>query len=328
MSERFSFDSLTLSDEDAFQAYALLYDHGSDVTRGEGAFRAQVRAWRLEGVLLFERRLSGVVHSRTARAATDGFDHIVLSLVLSGRVTGGEASGFAEAVAGEIYVTDTARPSRTEFQSAHVLTASISREIIEAARGTATGLHGRVMRAPRNLMLADFLQSLARNGDAIETDAQPGLSRAFIHILASVEEKSARASNEARRREYLRRDAVERMIIENLADPALSVATVSRGTGMSRSALYRLFEDSGGVARLIQRRRLDAVRRALDNREPDRFAEMARTFGFADEAQLVRLFLETYGISPQAYRESVERSEPHGPADSRRRWVGWMTEIT
>ncbi len=328
MSERFSFNSHTLPEEDAFQAYARLYDNGSDVARGDGEFRAEVRAWRLEGLLLFERRLSGVVHSRSARAATDGFDHIVLSLVLSGRVVGGEASAFDEALAGEIYVTDTARPSRTGFESAHVLTASVSREIIEAARGTAASLHGRLLKAPRNLMLADFLKSLARNGDMIETDAQPALSRAFIHILASVEEKSARASNEARRREYLRRDAVERMIIDNLADPALSVATVSRGTGMSRSALYRLFEDSGGVARLIQKRRLDGVRRSLDNREPAGLADMARTFGFSDEAQLGRLFFETYEVSLAEYREGVATSEPDDPVDSRRRWAGWMTEIT
>lgn len=328
MSERFSFNSRTLPEDDAFAAYALLYDNGSDVTRGVGAFQAEVRAWRLEGMLLFERRLSGVVHSRSTRAATDGFDHVVLSLVLSGRVVGGPDSGFGEALAGEIYVTDTTRPSRTEFESAHVLTASVSREIIEAARGSTAGLHGRVLTAPRNLMLADFLQSLARNGDAIETEAQPGLSRAFIHILASVEDKGVRASNEARRREYLRRDAVERMIVDNLADPSLSVATLSRGTGMSRSAMYRLFEDYGGVARLIQKRRLDGVRRALDNREPTRLADMARTFGFADEFQLNRLFRDAYDISPQAYRDGVAASRPDDPADSRRRWVGWMGEIS
>lgn len=327
MSERFTFNSDTLPNEEAFAAYALLYDNGSDVTRGQGPFRAEVRAWRLEGMLLFERRLSGVVHSRSARAATDGFDHVVLSLVVSGRVVGGEASGFAEALTGDIYVTDTARPSWTEFEEAHVLTASVSKEIIEAARGTTAGLHGRVLKAPRNLMLADFLKSLARNGDAIETEAQPGLSRAFIHVLASVEEKSVRASNEARRREYLRRDAVERMIIENLADPALSVATLSRGTGMSRSALYRLFEDYGGVARLIQKRRLDGVRRALDNRESTHLADLARTFGLADEAQLNRLFREVYEVSPQAYRDGVAASEPDDTVDSRRRWAGWMGEI-
>lgn len=328
MNERFSFNSQSLSGEDAFAAYALLYDNGSDVTRGGGEFRAEVKAWRLEGMLLFERRLSGVVHSRSARAATDGFDHVVLSLVLSGRVLGSPDSGFSEALVGDIYVADSARSSCTEFQSAHVLTASVSREIIEAARGTTTGLHGRILKRPRNLMLADFLQSLARNGDEIEAEAYPELSRAFIHILASVEDQAVRASNEARRREYLRRDSVERMIAENLADPSLSVATLSRGTGMSRSALYRLFEDQGGVARLIQKRRVDGVRRALDNREPARLADMARSFGFADELQLSRLFSEAYEVSPQTYRDGVAASRADDPVDNRRRWSGWIAEIS
>jgi AraC-like DNA-binding protein len=328
MSERFSFSSQALAEEDAFAAYALLYDNGSDVSRGKGAFHAEVRAWRLEGLLLFERRLSGVIHSRSTRAGNDGFDHVVLSLVLSGQVTGGPESGFDKAVAGDIYVTDTGQPSRTEFVSAHVLTASVSREIIEAARGTTAGLHGRILTAPRNLMLADFLQSLARNGDAIESEAQPGLSRAFIHILASVEDQGVRASNEARRRDYLRRATVERMIGETLSDLSLSVATLSRGTGISRSALYRLFEEQGGVARLIQKRRLDGVRRALDNREQASLSDVARTFGFADEIQLSRLFREAYEMSPQVYRDRVAASRPDDPMDSRRRWAGWMGEIS
>lgn len=324
MPERFAFSSQALAQEDAFAAYVLLYDGGLHITRGAGEFRAEVRAWRLEGLLLFDRRLSGVVHARSAREGTDGLDHVVLSMVMSGRVLGGPESGFEEAVAGDIYVTDTVRPSRTEFESAHVLTASVSRQIVEAARGTTAGLHGRILKAPRNLMLADFLQSLARNGDAIEAATQPGLSRAVVHILASVEENGVRASNQGRQREYLRRDSVERMIMENLADPSLSVASLSRATGMSRSALYRLFEDRGGVARLIQKRRLEGVWHALDNGEQGRLSDMARAFGFADEFQLGRLFRQAYEISPQAYRDGVAASGVDS-LDSRRR-AGWMGE--
>lgn len=327
MTERFSYSSDALAEGEAFEAYRLLYSNGSDVTRGDGPFQAEVSAWRLDGLLLFERRLTGVVHSRDARAGKDGFDHIVLSLVLSGQVIGGEASGFALAGPGEIYVMDTIRPARTEFIDAHVLTVSVSRDLIEAARGTAIGLHGRLLKAPRNLMLADFLLSLARHGDRIETEALPGLARAFIHVLASVEDKG-RAGNEAHRRDYVRRDSVERMIEDRLGDPTLSVATVSRETGMSRSALYRLFEDYGGVARLIQNRRLDAVRGALDNRTAVTLAELAHGFGLGDEAGLNRAFSEAYQISARAYRAQVEASYPDDPEDSRRKWVGWMREVS
>lgn len=326
MPERFSFSSDALPEEEAFQAYALLYDNGSDVSRGEGPFGAQISAWRLDGMLLLERRLSGVVHSRRARVGTGGFDQVVLSLVLSGQVVGEDASGFASAGAGEIYVMDTIRPVRTRFNDAHILTVSVSRDLIESARGTASGLHGRVLKAPRNVMLADFLRSLARHADLIEAEALPGLARAFISVLASVEDR-VRASNEGHRREYVRRDTVERMIEENLGDQTLSVATVSRETGMSRSALYRLFEDSTGVARLIQSRRLDAVRRSLDNRTSATLPELARKFGFADEAALNRLFNEVYNISAHGHRAGVEASKPDDPEDSRRPWVGWMREV-
>lgn len=175
-------------------------------------------------------------------------------------------------------------------------------------------------------MLADFLRSLARHGDMIETEALPGLARAFIHVLASVEDKG-RAGNEAHRRDYARRDSVDRMIEDNLGDPTLSVATVSGETGMSRSALYRLFEDYGGVARLIRNRRLDAVRGALDNRAAVTLAELAQRFGPGDEAGLNRMFSEAYQVSARAYRAEVEASHPDDPEDSRRKWAGWMREV-
>jgi hypothetical protein len=82
MTERFNFSSLDRPAASAFNDYVELYKNGSDVARGRGPFHAQVRAWRLDGVLLFERRLSGAVHSRKERTVTDDFSHIVLTLVL------------------------------------------------------------------------------------------------------------------------------------------------------------------------------------------------------------------------------------------------------
>jgi AraC-like DNA-binding protein len=339
MTERFNFSTIDRPADSAFRDYVELYRNGADVTRGRGPFHAHVRAWRLEGVLLFDRRVSGAVHSRKDRTATDAFSHIVLTLVLAGRLEGSAESGFVEALPGDIVLADTTRSTRTEPIEAHLITASVDRSIIEAGLGAAGGLHGLVLKSPSNLVLADFMQSLARRADTLTTGALPPLSRAFVDILASVDGFVSRASSDTRRQEFIRREVVERYISSHLGQRGLSVETISEATGISRSALYRLFDSQGGVARLIQRRRLDALRSALDAQATndgnsvsgvptEGLAELTARLGFSGEDQARRQFAEAFGIAPRAYVQSLLDLGPDSGEASHRRWIGWMTEVS
>jgi AraC-like DNA-binding protein len=328
MSENFSFSSLGLPEAEGFRRYAELYGHGADVSRGSGEFRAQVRAWRLHGLIIYHRTLSGVIHSRAERVAKDGFTHFVISLVLEGRVTGGAASGFAVAEAGDAFIADTRRATRTEAHEARMITVSVARSVMEAALGSTNGLHGRLLTSPQNLMLADYLVSLVRRADALEPGAMPGLGRALIEILGSIQTSPRRSTAQSRRQTFSRRELVEQHIDASLADPHLSVDSVAADTGISRSALYRLFEQHGGVARQIRKRRLAALRSALDRRDAALPEVLARHYGFDDERQMERLFLEEFGQSASGYRQAVAAVEAGEPEDSRLRWRTWLSEVT
>jgi len=88
-----------------------------------------------------------------------------------------------------------------------------------------------------------------------------------------------------------------------LGSATLTVATLCRVLGMSRSALYRLFEDEGGVHAYVTRRRLESVAAALgESSERDRIADIAERWGFCDAAYLGRLFRERFGMTPSDYR--------------------------
>ncbi|NGM51358.1 helix-turn-helix domain-containing protein [Caulobacter sp. 602-2] len=327
--DSFRFSSDDHPADEAFALYATLYSRGSDVSRGEGRFFAQVRGWRLDKVLLFERRLSGVVHARRERIAGDGFDHFVLTHVLDGQVRL-EVPGPPRILGpGTSVLLDTRRPMRTEHDDARILTASIARDVIEAAMGPAGRLHGQLLAPPDNLVLADFLASLARHGDALGSAALPALGRAFVDILSSVGGDAARVGREDQRRDLSRREAVRRFVIPRLADRSLSVEAIAAGAGISRSSLYRLFEKQGGVARFIQLTRLDALRRVLDARDPaaPNDAALAERLGFSSPAQMARLFAEAYGDSLQAYRAALADKPRDDPGVSKRRWDGWLGEL-
>lgn len=328
MSENFSFSSLGLPEAEGFRRYVELYGHGTDVSRGSGEFRAQVRAWKLHGLILYDRALSGVIHSRAERVARDGFTHFVISLVLEGRVTGGAASGFAVAEAGDVFIADTRRATRTEVQEARMITVSVARSVMEAALGSTNGLHGRLLTSPQNLMLADYLVSLVHRAETLEPAAMPGLGRALIEILGSIQTVRPPIATERRRESFSRRELVEQFMDANLARPDLSVDSISAATGISRSGLYRLFDDLGGVSRQIQRRRLTALRSALDRRDVAALDELALRYGFGGEDQMQRLFLTEFGQTMAEYRQVATVTRPGEPEDSRRRWATWLAEVS
>lgn len=328
MTEQFRFDSDELEPEEAFEAYRRLYQQGSDVVRAEGSFRARVHGVRLDSVLLFERELNGVIHARRERVDDDGFDHFALHMVLEGELIGGTESRFDRAGVGDLLLVDTRRPSRTEARDLHVLTASVARDVVEAAAGGTGNLHGRIVAAPDTVVLRDLMLSVVRNANDLPSEALPGVTRAMIELLAASLNSGASPAAAARRVEFARREAAIRHIAARLGDRDLDVDSIARAIGQSRSSLYRLFENAGGVAQYIMTRRLGAVRDTLETGSTEPLAVLAERFGFADESHMNRRFNRAYGRPAGAFRQEVIREPSHTIASNRRRWSGWMSEVS
>jgi len=331
MIEQFRFSSEGLDEAEAFVRYRDLYASGSDVTRGQGPFRAELTATRLDRIILFHRRLSGVVHARQSRVQADGFDHFVVTLVVSGSQIVDMAGAEPQpAQAGDVILTDMLKPSRTEVDEAVLVTVSVARDLIEAALGThILNAHGRIVTSPRSDVLADFMTSLAHRAPTLDPAAVPGLCRAFIQILGATWH-SARPSprSQALQQEMAQRDAVDRYLAVHLSDRSLSAESLGAAVGLSRSALYRLYERQGGVSRYIQAVRLDALRAALDEGIATPLATLATAHGFATESHMSRAFSATYGTSPGAYRmAALAGAEGRRVELARRRWNGWMMKL-
>lgn len=327
MIDQFRFNSDDLPPDEAYEAYRRLYGGGSDVSRTADEFRARVHGVRLDSVLLFERELNGVVHSRLERVDGDGFDHFALHLVLAGELVGGPESRFAGAGENDLVLVDTRRSSRTEARDLHVLTASMAREVVEAAAGHTEPLHGRVIQAPDTLILRDLMLSILRSAGHLPSEALPGITRALIELLAATLNSGASPTAASQRVEFARREAAVRYIVAHLADRPLDADAIALATGQSRSALYRLFEREGGVAQYVMVRRLAAVRDALENGSGETLAVLAQRFGFADESHMNRRFNRAYGRPAGAFRREVARESRHTIPSTVRRWAGWMTEV-
>ena len=75
---------------------------------------------------------------------------------------------------------------------------------------------------------------------------------------------------------------------------------------MSRSNLYRLFEDTGGVARYIRRERLLEARAVLtDPASTQSISLIANDLCFADASSFSRTFKREFGHSPGELRSAA-----------------------
>ncbi|GAA0670419.1 AraC family transcriptional regulator [Kitasatospora atroaurantiaca] len=96
----------------------------------------------------------------------------------------------------------------------------------------------------------------------------------------------------------------DRLADELLAPPAL--AELATAFGLSRYQLLRVFRDTVGMPPYawLAQHRVTRARALLD--KGLRPAEVAGLVGFADQAHLTRWFRRVLGVTPAAYRNSVQ----------------------
>jgi AraC-like DNA-binding protein len=107
-------------------------------------------------------------------------------------------------------------------------------------------------------------------------------------------------------------------IAANLDDLDLDVDTLRAVFHCSRSSIYRVFEEDGGVARHIREQRLlrcfDELARPA--KLPRRVSHVATRWGFENPSHFHRLFTQRFGLAPSALNTSSIR-HPRPALDDR-----------
>jgi AraC-like DNA-binding protein len=211
-----------------------------------------------------------------------------------------------------IGVLDLARPFAAATDPSDVIIVCVPRHRVERADDLHRSAPILALERgdPRGRVLADAVRRIWQNAaTAAATDAAR-LSDTVIDALNRV----LHPGDLTRRGHEIRAQA-ETFIQDHLADPDLDADSVAAAVYCSRSSLYRLFAQDGGVHRHIRslrlRRCLSQLSRPSDGRR--RVGDVASEWGFDDPSHFHRLFKAEFGATPSEVNDSATGARHYRP---------------
>jgi AraC-like DNA-binding protein len=165
---------------------------------------------------------------------------------------------------------------------------------------------GSILDAPLGHLLGDYMIALENRLPAVTEADLPRLANAVGAMVAAAAAPSAERVALAKPQiDIGRKERVRQVVWKHLRTPTFGPTILSRLVGMSRSNLYRLFEDTGGIARYIQRERLHEAHAMLsDPANTQAVSAIAEDLCFADASSFSRAFKQEFGHSPGEVRSA------------------------
>jgi len=242
--------------------------------------------------------------------AAEGLDHYLIQVYRHGVCDGtyGEVQNTVHP--GDIKVIDLARPFNTFNTQFDNITLTIPRPALAPLLDRPAAMHGTVLgrNTPLGRVVASHLRELSANAASLTPTEGAAVAAATVRLVAACLGANPRARDETMPYKAAAiGQAVRDFIDQHLASPLLEPDTLTQRFHMSRTQLYRLFAEEGGVAAYIQARRLQRCFLTLSHPGHARrgIGEIALGCGFASEAHFSRAFRRAFGITPSEARAAA-----------------------
>ena len=278
-------------------------------SQSRAAFRAGAELWQLGSMVLGKMTTPARQRVRTpVMCARDGFDHWTFRVLLSGEVVLRKSGTVERLGPGELQFGTLRDESDETWSDGEWVSLLLARDAFPRTSAGLERLPKGVLHGPSARLFRDFILSLARNVPDLATKEVPAIEQAVrtlidTTILSSLPDGTTLKSGKA----VLQHTLVLRVIDRKIGSARLNPQMICDLTGVSRSALYRMFDDAGGVAAYIQRRRLQLVLSDLERPETlsEPIAAIAGRWGFFCISSFNRAFRRAYGMTPREARATA-----------------------
>lgn len=271
------------------------------------SFDASIDAYMLGS--LFLARTSSLQqhwHRSEREIARDGMDHYMLQVFEDGVMN--KTSGEGAVQGATLVVMDLSRQVQSHTTTFTNLSLAIPRAQLEPLLVAPDDQHLRILSgtAPAVQILITHIQSLASVASGLQMSLAVNMEPHTLGLVAACLNAGAGHDLErASERDPRGAKMVARAVIEEkLSNPHLTPENVARLAGVSRSKLYALFADQGGVAAYIRDQRVRRVSTMLSRSDTRGLpiSELARQAGFDNVTGFNRAFKARYDMSPRDMR--------------------------
>lgn len=279
--------------------------------------------WELGDLVFCRDQSPGGTYERTARRIRrSAFDHYYLYVLKRGMFwyvsDGAQNSGKVhEGAIGTVGLDSIVKASHGELRNMDGFSVFLPRDRVPNLTAALDAACGGRIAGPLGGILSDYLQLVERRLPDLTNAEAGGISRSVIELLSACFATEREPAEQVKDLILdVKKQRVCRFIQSQIMNPKLSVDFITRSCGVSRSSLYRIFDEDGGVAKYIERHRmrrvLDVIEDPFDNRN---IAQIAAELGFSGASDLGRIFRRHFGHSPTETRKR-KRDEVLGGAKS------------
>ncbi|MFK4826221.1 helix-turn-helix domain-containing protein [Paenochrobactrum sp. BZR 588] len=295
-----STDMIDLADRDEFwrDVSKIIYDVSPVVaTQGlAGSVISQPFGEMILGATSFNSQYC----QRTRRNIMhDPLDSYIVQLVLSGPYKGDFNGTSMTVCPGDIFFLDLDQPLDSKKEKGRRLSLVIPRCEIQKIIPNRN-LHGQVLTSNRGTtkLLSHYIKGIAETLSDIADDETEAVQNSVLSLISEAFNgiKATRSLNV----ELPLRSRILGFIEHNISDPTFGLHSILSQFPVSRSSLYRAFEEDGGIANLIRQKRLDHAFKLLTSRQKPAYSvkDVVRRVGFTEGTQFARFFRARFGIQP------------------------------
>jgi len=307
-----TFSTDGFADSDRFDAWresiSVIFDVFPADQPQRAPFNASLSAYLMPDLMVGRVAFDAQRFERTRRRiAADGLDHYLVQLYATGGLVGRAGGRDRMLHAGDIQILDLAQPSETFAKASETFAIVVPRRALEVALPSRGGVQTWVMRGDHGVgaLLSDYITSMMTRLERMPARDSRLVAQVTTALIASYFGVRTEVAPPVRGEiDALTLNRVKHHIEARLADDDLAPDRLCRELRISRSALYRLFEPSAGIARYIRSRRLARAFATLTNprHAHRRIIEVALDCGFSSDAQFSRAFRSAYGMTPREAR--------------------------
>ncbi|WP_108045352.1 helix-turn-helix domain-containing protein [Bosea sp. 124] len=278
------------------------------LAEGETGFAASSVVWTLDEFGLSHVKAPALTAMRdTALLRSNPIDHWVITLGGSRTIGSGGAGVTLDVPASVPYVASLGRELVSQRSHDERLQLYLPRDSFRELAPLLDAAQAQALDTPLGRLLGDYIGLLERSFVELAPADMPRLTNAVrAMVLACTGPSSDRLDVATSQINLTRRERVRQFIDRNLRDPGLDATRLCSEVGMSRTQLYRLFHDDGGVARYIRHRRL--LRGYADLSDASNGASInviADALCFEDASSFSRAFKQEFGLNPRDVRAAA-----------------------